>query len=350
MAYQDRHYYRDNGSGAFNPFTWLMTGSVPLFTAFGIRVRIHAAMILFIAFQLIFAGSPSGLGVKNAAISMSFLFIGVLLHEFGHCFGARWVGGSADDILMWPLGGLAYTAPPHRWDASFITTAAGPATSLLLCLISGAVFLVMGGSLAAIPWLPLQPLTEYIPAGIAFYAWWFFTVNYALFMFNMCLVFYPFDAGRMIQELLWWRIGYYRSMMVATTIGMVGAVGLAVFAIAAQWWMLLFIGILGFYTCLRQRQTLLQAGPEDFADSTDYSAAYETFTPPKPRRRNKRAAQRALKLARQEMEERERIDRILAKVSAQGMQSLTWLERRALRKATEHQRQRDEELSRIRGE
>ena len=50
------------------------------------------------------------------------------------------------------------------------------------------------------------------------------------------------------------------------------------------------------------------------------------------------------------MEERERIDRILAKVSAHGMHSLTWFERRALKKATEHQRQRVEELSRIRGD
>ena len=40
------------------------------------------------------------------------------------------------------------------------------------------------------------------------------------------------------------------------------------------------------------------------------------------------------------------IDQILAKVSANGMASLTWSERRALRKATEHRRKRDLELSR----
>ena len=45
-------------------------------------------------------------------------------------------------------------------------------------------------------------------------------------------------------------------------------------------------------------------------------------------------------------QQQEKIDQILAKVSAQGMQSLTWREKRTLKKATERQRQRDLELSR----
>ena len=31
----------------------------------------------------------------------------VLVHELGHCFACRRVGGEADDVLMWMLGGLA---------------------------------------------------------------------------------------------------------------------------------------------------------------------------------------------------------------------------------------------------
>src|SRR5450432_1407745 len=123
MGYQDRPYYRDRGSGA-SPLMWILSGSVPLFTVFGIRVRAHASLIILIALELIFASSKSGLGAKNAVFSMSILFLSVLLHEFGHCFGARWVGGEADEILMWPLGGLAMISPPHRPWAQFIATAA----------------------------------------------------------------------------------------------------------------------------------------------------------------------------------------------------------------------------------
>jgi hypothetical protein len=46
--------------------------------------------------------------------------------------------------------------------------------------------------------------------------------------------------------------------------------------------------------------------------------------------------------------ERERVDTILQKVSASGMNSLTYGERRTLKKATEHQRKRDAELARAR--
>ena len=56
-------------------------------------------------------------------------------------------------------------------------------------------------------------------------------------------------------------------------------------------------------------------GPEEYADETDYSAAYEPAT---PRRKRSRINQRAIKKARkQAMEarlEQERIDQILAKV------------------------------------
>src|SRR5947199_261288 len=114
MGFQDRSYYRDPRSSARNPLMWLLTGSVPLFTAFGIRVRMHASMIILIVMEIIFAESKTRWGTKNAVVAMTILFGSVLLHEFGHCFGARWVGGEADEILMWPLGGLAFTRPPHR--------------------------------------------------------------------------------------------------------------------------------------------------------------------------------------------------------------------------------------------
>lgn len=347
MGFQDRHYYRDSSSGPSGPLMWLLTGSVPLFTIFGIRVRIHVAMLLFIFFELLFAGSAQGIGVQNALLSMTILFASVLLHEFGHCFGARWVGGEADEILMWPLGGLAYTNPPMRPAAHLVTTAAGPAVNVAICLITGTAVAIMAGSISAIPWFPLlQPLKNYVPSGWVYYVWWVFLVNYALFMFNMCLVFYPFDAGRIIQELLWFRIGYYRSMLFATRVGMFGAVVAAAAGIVLGWFLLIFIAAFGFYECYRQRQMLLASGPEEYSDTTDYSAAYEPY--PRPKRRGKWAARRAMKLARAEREERQRIDEILAKVSAQGMQSLSWSERRALKKATEHQRKRDEEVSRLR--
>ena len=36
------------------------------------------------------------------------LFLIVLLHEFGHSLACRSVGGRADQIVLWPLGGVAF--------------------------------------------------------------------------------------------------------------------------------------------------------------------------------------------------------------------------------------------------
>ena len=42
------------------------------------------------------------------------LFAIVLLHEFGHALACRQVGGKANQIVLWPLGGIAYVKPPPR--------------------------------------------------------------------------------------------------------------------------------------------------------------------------------------------------------------------------------------------
>ena len=155
----------------------------------------------------------------------------------------------------------------------------------------------------------------------------------------------------MIQELLWVRLGYYRSMQIATPIGMVGAVGLAVFGLAYLNLTLMLIGGFGFHTCWRQRQLLRELGPDGFEDEGGgiYAAAYEPATP-KRKRKTTRAAKRAVAQARRSAVEAklesERLDAILAKVSAIGLAGLTWRERRVLRRATENRRRRDIELSR----
>src|SRR5688572_6038204 len=96
-----------------------------LFSAFGIRVSIHVFSIVFLVLELLAAAGRGTVGPTLVIAGMLFTF--VLLHEFGHCFGARAVGGSADDILMWPLGGLASVDPPDRPWEHLVTTLCGPA-------------------------------------------------------------------------------------------------------------------------------------------------------------------------------------------------------------------------------
>jgi Zn-dependent protease len=121
-----------------DPLNW----SIPLFRMFGIQVRLH---ILYIIVALGMLGrqyyvDPDRIG-EYAIIWIGILFGIVLLHEFGHCFAARSVDGEAEEILMWPLGGLAFCSVPQTPRANFICVAGGPAVNLLICLICGVAMI-----------------------------------------------------------------------------------------------------------------------------------------------------------------------------------------------------------------
>ncbi|MBX9582021.1 MAG: site-2 protease family protein [Gemmataceae bacterium] len=128
-----------------DPMTW----SVPVFRAFGIPVRVH--LFFFIVTLGLFLrvvlqkGNPVWWG-DVFLFTIVLLFVVILLHEFGHQFGARWVDGEAKEILIWPLGGLAFNDIPHGWRPLFITVAAGPAVNVLIC-VACAAGLVAGGYL-----------------------------------------------------------------------------------------------------------------------------------------------------------------------------------------------------------
>jgi stage IV sporulation protein FB len=349
MAWQDRPYYRD-GPAANNPLMWLLSGSVPLFTIFGIRVRAHASLIVVMLLVLLF-GFGQGSTVEVRVQSMTILFAIILLHEFGHCFAARWMGGDADEILMTPLGGLALAMAPRNWWGTFVTVAGGPLVNVLICLVCGLGIYFLSHDVLLTPgsighhfhnvahgWFQLYN-----------YLYWIFVVSYFLLIFNLIPV-YPLDGGQMLQSLLWSKMGHYRSMLLAVNIGLVGSVimfmvGIATFGSAGGGLLLITIAIMCFVSCLQQRWATRAAGPEDESDGIDYSAAYEIDPGRKTKRRQswsvKRAAKRAQREVKEEQLEKVKIDAILAKVSAHGMQSLTWLEKRALHKATEHVRQRD---------
>jgi stage IV sporulation protein FB len=332
LGWQDRDYYRERPFSS-NPLLWLVSGSLPLFTFSGIRVRMHASMLVFIGLTLLLSGIRGGLGVQNAVVSMTILFNSVLLHEFGHCFACRWVGGDASDILMWPLGGLASLDPPHRPLPSFISTAGGPAVNLGICIITGAALGVLNHSINAIPWFPFRNgLLTYVPYDwTTYYLWWIFLVNYALLVFNLLMVFYPFDGGRMVQEILWAFVGYYRSMQIAVVTGIIGAAVVLMIGFATWSLFLILIAGFGLMACIQQRRMLLEMGPYGFSEY-DNGGSFDLES---ARRTNRRAVRNSQRAAQRRRTDERKIDRILAKVSAQGMHSLTWWEKRTLRKGSQ---------------
>ena len=352
MAWQDRHYYRERGSGAGNPLMWLLTGSVPLFTIFGIRVRAHASLVVLVALILLFGWGGSG--IASRVQSATIIFGIILLHEFAHCFGARATGGEANDILMTPIGGLAMTMARRRPWPTFVTVAAGPAVNVVICILCGIGIWLLTGDVLLTPGAFVSHFPDAGWLNLFSYLYWIYVISYALLIFNLFPVF-PLDGGQLLQSILWKPLGYYKSMMIALNVGLGGSVlmmmyGLATLGALGGGLLMTLIGLSCFLTCLQMRAMMKAEGPWGFSeeDSMDYTSSLYATADTRPSRSSRRAEKRAARLAQEEKTERARIDRILEKVSQHGMQSLSWWEKRTLRKATEHQRQRDMAMGRTR--
>ncbi len=89
-------------------------GSIRLFKLFGITVYLHWSwfVVAVIRYQIHSQwhqyDSPAWYALEYVS-----LFLIVLMHEFGHQLACRSVGGQTHDIVLWPLGGVAYVSPPN---------------------------------------------------------------------------------------------------------------------------------------------------------------------------------------------------------------------------------------------
>jgi Zn-dependent protease len=177
------------------------------------------------------------------------LFSVVLLHEFGHALACRQVGGSANQIILWPLGGVAYVNPPQRPGATLWSIAAGPLVNVaLLPVLLVALFLSR-----SLGWAETMPDAYTFVRAIL-------TIDVVLLVFNS-LPIYPLDGGQILRSLLWFVLGRARSLMVATVLGFVGVAGFIVLAVWKQsvWYGALAVFMLmNCWSGLRHAQALLR--------------------------------------------------------------------------------------------
>jgi len=219
------------------PTAPLQSGSMLLFRAAGISVFVHWSWLLA-AFILIRWHSDYYASPVWSVAEYVGLFGIVLLHEFGHALACRQVGGKADYIVLWPLGGIAYVAPPPRPGPVLWSIAAGPLVNVALVPVTIGIGILSREA----GWPDDYPNVARLIETLTL-------INLVLLIFNMLPV-YPLDGGQILQALLWFVIGRARSLQVASIIGFVGAAVFVVLALRAQdWWfgmMAVFIGMCAF--------------------------------------------------------------------------------------------------------
>jgi Zn-dependent protease len=200
-------------------------GTIRLFRFAGIDVFLHFTWFIIAAFFI------SGYIRKYESpiwgvLEYVALFIIVLIHEFGHALACRQVGGIANQIVLWPLGGIAFVNPPRRAGAYLWSIAAGPLVNVILLPVlwfaSTTAQASMPGSDVAIFFRHLNLLNE------------------ILLIFNLLPVF-PLDGGQIVRGLLWFPFGEFRSLQIASVIGLVGGAILGIVGLMAGsvWWAIL---------------------------------------------------------------------------------------------------------------
>ncbi|WP_437188036.1 M50 family metallopeptidase [Planctomicrobium sp. SH668] len=305
---------------------------------FGVKTRVS------VWFALIAVILCSNFGMQIGAILTLMLFVSTLFHEFAHVFAARKTGGAADEILIWPLGGLAFTKPAANFYSEVWTSLAGPISNGVICLACLPA-LIASGTVKEGMSLLFMPDVDLGPNVLTDVCLLLFSLNFKLMVVNL-LPIYPLDGGQIV--LTWAKVYWDRhtARMGTMLVGLAGCVLLllATYYVKSLDLMLLTSVLLAMCQFEYLVSVLGRAHDESFL-GYDFSQGYTSLedgddreSAPKvgllERWRRQKAEQKREKDQLLRLESERRLDELLEKINQQGMKSLTSDEQRFLREAS----------------
>ncbi|MGE4158682.1 MAG: M50 family metallopeptidase [Planctomycetota bacterium] len=257
----------------------------PLFRLFGIRFYADMSILMLVFF------------VRDAWSFLGLLAT-IILHELGHALAARGCGAYVEGIVLQGFGGVTqwtgYLSPGRHVLVSF----AGPAVNLAV----GLAILVLGA--------PHPLLHELMQWGLV------------LGIFNLIPIL-PLDGGHILEHLLSFRWDARSSRIGALQVTRVGCILL--FAATLMWFshsaFLLVLCALFFFSAHRELGDLGIQG----ISFPSRGGGQSRRRPPEPTKEDER-------------EVREKVDRLLAKISEKGMTALSDAERAFLKDASQRYR------------
>ncbi|MGC1911224.1 MAG: M50 family metallopeptidase, partial [Candidatus Acidiferrales bacterium] len=211
--------------------TSIRKGAIHLFRFQGIDVYLHWSWFFVAVLEIVYRPLKYSSIYWNILEYLA-LFVIVTIHEFGHALACRQVGGTANQIVLWPLGGVAYVDPPPRPGAFLWSIAAGPLVNVALAPVLYALWRMS----KTFGWPQSEPNLNLFLFAILW-------IDLVLLIFNM-LPIYPLDGGQILQSLLWFGLGRARSLMAAAVVGFIGVAGLGFLALRSQ---SMWIGIIALY-------------------------------------------------------------------------------------------------------
>ena len=325
-----------------DPMSW----AIPVFRLYGVPVKVHIFFVvvtLGLFLRQVSAKDSTVWWGDVFVLTILLLFGIILLHELGHCVGAWRVGGDAKEILIWPLGGLAFVDHPRTPRATFIVYAAGPAVNVLICAAVTLPLLAAGflptlnpvadpyvsemhnyrdgreytsgygvrvyrpDSAAQVPVEELRgkvttaarpAQADEVGAAVAqagferavapSWVVWLnrtFWLSWVLFLFNL-LPAYPLDGGGMLMAVVWGRADYRRGVVVSSYSGFVVSVLFLLASIVQNETLLMGLALFMLYSASMKLHSLEQEdGPFGYDFSAGYTSLEKDEPPPKRKKR-----------------------------------------------------------------
>ncbi len=191
-----------------------MGGSLRLVRVLGIDIRIHYSWFLIFALvsyyvYTAFQGAQYAVAISvlMGLAASAALFVCIIAHELAHSVVAVRSGIPVRSITLFVLGGVAsISREAEKPGTEMLMAIAGPASSLAIGLICGAVWFAAGGH----------------GGGSSTYwdlLWWLARLNLLLGVFNL-LPGFPMDGGRVLRAAIWRITGNYRkATRIASAVG-----------------------------------------------------------------------------------------------------------------------------------
>lgn len=324
-----------------------------------VQLRFHALFVAVAVFAVFLSTSgPGEPAIGYGLLAVVVLFASVLVHEAGHCLAAIRAGGSAEQIVVGPLGGLAFPEIPREPQAAFITAVAGPIGNLAIVLLTLPILLATQTGV----WELLSPLQ---PRGLIVGSWWTVTLklafwtNWLILLANLLPAF-PLDGARVLRALLCPALDYRGATLVAVRTSKLTAVGVCVLAwllrdeqsaaVLPTWVPLALLAVFLYSSASSEASRLDETEWDEDLFSYDFSQGYtsleRTMDPPHRhgssvrRWLENRREMRRRKRVYLEREEERQVDQILLRLHEQGMQALTAKERALLQRVSARYRDR----------
>lgn len=349
--------------------------SIPVGRLLGVRIRIHALLLMLAAAELLrstlLSDRETASGLTITATALLALLLATLAHEIGRALMTRWMGGAAETIVLWPLGGLSEHQQPAAWRRRLLASCGGLLLSFVLAFAIWPVLLEQTPNwynAVTDPFNPGRSYGEWVllrgrPAWWLSLLWWIGYANLIVFAANLLPV-HPLDGAGALESAMSGMIGPRRARTASIALALLLASVIVFVALFAQQIMGVFLGGFALLCCIsaarrhaflaeqaveqsrvieRSAPDLLPEDVDDFITPAPRSvSSLETTAFPvrleaSPETRKRVAPSRPAASDRLPSEE-EVLDRILAKISAEGLGGLTEQERKILESVTARRR------------